>query len=106
MSILLIVPKVVLTQYVATEEVSTVTYDKDRIEIIVNARKRIVSTDELTFDEVVRLAFDPPPSGPYIEITVTFRNGGGRPPEGRLFAGQTVKVHEGTVFNVRATDKS
>ena len=76
------------------------------IGIIVNGRKKDVSTDELSFDEVVLLAYDPIPSGPYISITVTYRDGGGRPPEGRLFEGQTVKVKEGTIFNVRVTDKS
>lgn len=82
------------------------TIDKDRIDIYVNGRKKTVYSDELTFSEVVLLAFNPVPSGPNIEVTVTFRNGAGRPPEGRLFAGERVKVREGTVFNVRATDKS
>ena len=77
-----------------------------RIGIIVNGRKKDVSSDELTFEEVVLLAYDPIPTGPYISITVTYRDGGGRPPEGRLFEGQTVKVKEGTIFNVRVTDKS
>ena len=82
------------------------TIDKDRIDIYVNGRKKTVYSDELTFSEVVVLAFNPVPSGPNIEITVTFRNGAGRPPEGRLLAGNSVKVRGGTVFNVRATDKS
>ena len=76
------------------------------IGIIVNGRKKDVSSVELSFEEVVLLAYDPVPSGPYISITVTYRDGGGRPPEGRLFEGQTVKVKEGTIFNVRVTDKS
>ena len=76
------------------------------IVIIVNGRKKVVSSDELSFGEVVKLAYDPIPSGPYISITVTYREGAGRPPEGRLFKGQTVKVKEGTIFNVRITDKS
>lgn len=76
------------------------------IGIIVNGRKKDVISDELSFDEVVLLAYDPIPSGPYISITVTYRDGRGRPPEGRLFEGQTVKVKEGTIFNVRVTDKS
>ena len=82
------------------------TENKDRIEITVNGREKVVTSGELSFDEVVRLAFDPPPSGPYIMITVTYRNGAGRPREGTLGAGQSVKVQDGTVFNVTATDKS
>ena len=76
------------------------------IEIIVNGRKKDVLSDEVSFEEVVKLAYDPTPSGPDILITVTFRNGAGRPPEGRLFKGESAKVKEGTVFNVRVTDKS
>ena len=82
-----------------------VTDDKS-IEIIVNGRKKFVLSDEVSFEEVVKLAYDPTPSGPSIEITVTYRGGAGRPPEGRLFKGESVKVKEGTVFNVRVTDKS
>ena len=88
------------------------TEDKDTITLIVNGREKAVpSSDlspdgELSFDQVVRIAFDPPPSGPNIVITVTYRNGAGRPPEGRLLAGQSVKVQDGTIFNVTPTDKS
>ena len=86
--------------------------DKDQITVIVNGREKVVSSSELsadgelTVDQVVRLAFDPPPSGPDIVFTVSFFNGAGRPPEGRLVAGQSVKIHDGTVFNVSFTDKS
>ena len=82
------------------------TDDKGRIEIIVNTRPRIVTTDEVSYDEVVKLAFDPPPTGPNWEIVVSYRNGAGRPPDGRLRPGGTVKIKEGTVFNVTATDKA
>ena len=88
------------------------TEDKDTITIIVNGREKTVPSSELSpdgelsFHQVVRIAFDPPPSGPNIVITVTYRNGAGRPPEGRLLAGQSVKVQDGTIFNVTPTDKS
>ena len=86
--------------------------DKDTITIIVNGREKVVSSSELSpdgelsFDQVVRLAFDPPPSGPGIVFTVSYRNGAGRPPDGRLVAGKSVKIQDGTVFNVSFTDKS
>ena len=86
--------------------------DKDRIEIIVNGREKAVpskelsSDGELSFDQVVKLAFDPPPSGRDIVFTMSYRNSAGRPPDGRLVAGQSVKVQDGTVFNVSFTDKS
>ena len=85
---------------------------KNTITIIVNGREKTVTASELSlngelsFDQVVRIAFDPPPSGPNIIITVTYRNGAGRPLEGRLKAGESVKVQDGTIFNVTPTDKS
>ena len=86
--------------------------DKDTVTIVVNGRERIVPSNELSsdgglsFKQVVSLAFDPPPSGPDIVFTVSYRNGAGRPPDGRLVAGQGVKIQEGTVFNVSFTDRS
>ena len=80
--------------------------DKDMVKIIVNGREKVVSSSELSFEQLVELAFDSPPSGPNIVFTVSFFNGAGRPPEGRLVAGQSVKIHDGTVFNVSYTDKS
>jgi hypothetical protein len=77
------------------------------ITIIVNGREKTVTKDELTFDEVVKLAFDNPPYGANTLFTITYRKGGNEHrPEGHLVEGGTVKVKKGTVFNVTATDKS
>ena len=82
------------------------TQDKDTFEIFVNGRARDVNSDELTYEEVVNLAFDPLPSGPNISITVSFRNGAGRPPEGTLRPGQSAKIQDGPVFDATATTRS
>jgi len=83
------------------------TDDKDKtFTIIVNGRSRTVTTRELTFDEVVKLAFDNPPSGPNVVITVTYHKAHGDKPEGSLLPGGTVKVKDGMTFDVTATDKS
>ena len=74
--------------------------------IIVNAQSQSVTTKELTYEQVVALAYPTPPTGENVVITVTYRRGQGNKPEGTLVAGETVKVKEGMVFNVRATDKS
>lgn len=77
------------------------------ITIIVNGREKTVTQDELTFDEVVKLAFDNPPYGPNTLFTITYRKGGNEHrPAGHLVEGETVKVKKGTIFNVTATDKS
>lgn len=87
------------------EQMQTVKADKKTYSIIVNAREKTVNTDELTFDQVVRLAFDEPPTGENVQITVLYRRGHGNK-EGTLVAGQSVKVKNGMVFDVTATDKS
>lgn len=72
--------------------------------IIVNTREKTVTAKEVGYDQIVRLAFATPPSGQNIEITAAYRNGPGR--DGTLQPGTTVKVKDGMIFDVTATDKS
>ncbi len=75
------------------------------IRIIVNGEPKIVPSREVSYSEVVALAYPTPPA-PNTTFTVTFRNAV-EPREGSLVDGQSVKVREeGTIFNVRATGKS
>lgn len=74
--------------------------------IIVNGRQKVVTAKELSFAEVVVLGFDNPPTGPNIVFTVTYTRGEGNKPGGTLVEGETVKIKEGMIFNVTATDKS
>ena len=74
--------------------------------IIVNGRQRTVTGREISFDQVIRLAFDPLPTGDNIIFTVTYRRGEGNKPEGSMVAGDVVKIRKGMVFDVRATDRS
>lgn len=77
------------------------------IKIIVNGREKKVNKKELTYAEVVALAYDNnPPSGENIIFVITYRRGEGNKPEGTLAEGQTVKIKEGMIFNVTPTDKS
>ena len=80
--------------------------DNKELTIIVNGRQKVVTEKELSFGEIAALAFDNPPTGPNIVFTVTFRRGQGNKPEGSLVDGETVKVKDGMIFNVTATDKS
>lgn len=83
---------------------------KDRsktITIIVNAEEKVVDKkEELTFDEVVDLAFNPRPAGDQIVYTITYYRGHGHKPEGHLLEGESVRAKDGMVFNVKYTDKS
>lgn len=74
--------------------------------IIVNARQKVVTEKELSFAEITDLGFDTPPTGQNIIFTVTYRRGEGNKPEGSLYEGESVKIKEGMIFNVTATDKS
>ena len=82
--------------------------DDKTFSIIVNGRPTQVPSerDELSFDELVDLAFDDPARGPQIVFTITFREAGGRVPEGELDEGQRLKVRDGTIVNVTRTDQS
>lgn len=73
--------------------------------VIVNAQPKVVTGKEISFEAIVNLAF-PSPAGPNMMFTVTYRRGEGNKPEGTLVEGETVKVKEGMIFNVTATDKS
>lgn len=74
--------------------------------VIVNGREKVVTKKEMSFSEIVALAFDSPPMGPNIVFTVTYRRGEGNKPEGTMVDGDTVKIKDGMIFNVTATDKS
>ncbi len=74
--------------------------------IIVNGREKSVERKKLSFDELIKLAFENPPSGPLICFTITYRNGPKQNPEGTMDEGGKVKIKNRMVFNVTATDKS
>ena len=80
--------------------------DDKTFSITVNGRQKQAERDELSFDDLVNLAFDDPARGPQIVFTITFREAGGRLPEGELDEGQRLKVRDGTIINVTRTDQS
>lgn len=88
-------------------DTSTATTTGRKVTIVVNTRPHEVDKDEITFEEVVRLAYNEVPSGDTnISYTVSYRRGHGNKPSGALGEGESVKVKEGMVFNVTRTDKS
>jgi len=74
--------------------------------IVVNGREKIVTQHELSYVDVVRLAFENPEFNENIVYTVTFKRGPDNEPEGSMVDGVTVKVKPGMIFNVTRTDKS
>jgi hypothetical protein len=80
--------------------------DAKGYKIIVNGRTREVTERQVSFSEIVKLAYDKPPEGENIVFTVSYRKGPRKNSEGTLGEGQSVKVKNGMIFNVTATDKS
>ena len=74
--------------------------------IIINGREKIVDSKNLSFDQIVHLAFDKPPHGENTCFTVEYRKGPKKNKEGSLTDDEAVKLKKGMIFNVTATDKS
>lgn len=74
--------------------------------IIVNGQQKTVSTTRVSFSQLVTIAFPTPPGGQNILYTITYDNGPRSNPQGSVLEGRSVKVQNGMIFNVTATDKS
>jgi hypothetical protein len=77
------------------------------VTIIIDGTQHGWDEKEISYEQVVDLAYDgSPPTGELMEITVGYHRGHGDKPEGDLEPGETVKVKDGMVFDVTATDRS
>jgi hypothetical protein len=82
-------------------------HEEKTVTIIVNGRERSwPKNTDITYTEVVSLAFENPPTGDGVQITVQYTRGEGHKPSGTLVEGQSVKVKDGMVFDVTATNRS
>lgn len=79
---------------------------KHEVRIYVNGVQKEVPPGEVTFEQIVALAFPTPVSGQNILYTVSYDDGPPPNRSGSLIAGQKVVVTDGMIFNVTATDKS
>jgi hypothetical protein len=77
-----------------------------KFKIIVNLEAVIVAKRVLTFREVVKLAYPNVQDGPDVVYTVTYKKAAGPQRDGTLDEGQSVEIKNGTIFNVRRTDRS
>lgn len=73
--------------------------------IIVNTREKEWNEKEISYDEVIKLAFDTSADDENVVYTVTYAKGE-NPHEGSLVKGKSVKVKKGMIFNVTKTRKS
>jgi multiubiquitin len=82
-------------------------HEPDTVIIVVNGKpKTVPKNTTLSYWEVVRLAFENPPTGDAIQYTVQYMRGPGNKPSGTLVEGQSVKVKEGMEFDVTSTNRS
>lgn len=79
---------------------------KKMVTIIVNGTPHEEEKNEITYDEVVTLAFSDFPQHPERTYSVTYQRGHGNKPEGILSPGGTVKVKDGMSFKVKHTGQS
>jgi Multiubiquitin len=73
------------------------------VSIIVNTRQFQVEKDDISFEEVVALAF--PTNDPNQGYSVTYHRAEGNK-SGEMLPGETVKVKDGMVFDVTRTTRS
>ncbi len=76
------------------------------VNIIVNGTNKVWNERQITFREVVVLAF-----GSFVEndrmcYTVTYKRGVHQKPEGSMVDGDHVNINPNMIFNVTTTDKS
>jgi hypothetical protein len=74
--------------------------------IIVNTREKVWSDKDISYEQLVVLAFGQLDENPNITYTITFTRGHGDKPEGSLTAGNGTKVKDGMVFDVHKTHRS
>jgi hypothetical protein len=79
----------------------------DECEIIVNAQPKVVEDPEVSFEDVVAIAFPEAAGGQGVIFSVTYRHAASVPHAGELSAGNSIEVKKkGTVFNVTRTVQS
>ena len=80
----------------------------NKITVLVNGeeKKLLPHIKQLSYEDVVKLAYGTSPTNPNTIYTVAYSNGPSENPKGTLTSGRSVWVKEGMVFNVSKSDKS
>lgn len=79
---------------------------KKVVTIYINGTVKHVEKGRLSYEEIVALAFDSPPTGDKVQITIQYSRGHSSKPKGTLVEGQSVEIVEGMEFDVTATNRS
>lgn len=81
-------------------------YEKKETTIIVNTIPKIWPEKEISFEQVIKLAFANPPTGPDTLFLVTYHKRGEDKKDLTMTAGQTVHVKDGMIFDVEPSNRS
>lgn len=76
------------------------------VTIIINGTAKSVEKERMSFEEIVALAYETPPTGEGVQFTIQYTKGHSDKPKGTLVEGQSVKVKEGMEFDVTPTNRS
>jgi len=89
-------------------EVRQAAAPNERVPVVINGRSVTLDRPEVSFEDLVGLAFPgSDPANPGMRsLTVTYRRGPPDRPEGSLVSREAIKVRRGEVFSVTSTDKS
>ena len=74
--------------------------------IFINGKRKTTNKASLTFDELIALAFENPPTGDGVQFTIQFTRGPEANPSGTLLEGQFVNIKNGIEFDVTPTNRS
>jgi hypothetical protein len=88
----------------AVEEIERIEADQRAFEIIVNGRPKTVERKKQSYRDIARLAYPEADFDKFL-YTITYFNGE-HGQQGDLVEGETARVKNGMVFNVRRSDKS
>jgi hypothetical protein len=79
--------------------------DKE-ITIVANGTEYPTTETEMTFEQLVELAYGHPPEGGNIVYSISYERGHGHKPEGDLAPGESLKLKNEMIINVERTDRS
>lgn len=80
--------------------------DHKQVTIYINGTPKVIQKERLTFEEIVALAFNNPPTGDGVQFTVQYSRGHSNDSKGSLIEGQSVQAKEGMEFDVTPTNRS
>lgn len=79
---------------------------KKEITIIVNAKEKLWTKDDITFVQVIELAYGEYVADANVVYTIAYSKGHSDKQNGTLKLGEEVRAKDKMVFNVSKTDKS